>query len=95
MNVQEYLLTKLAEECVEVAQRASKANIFGPYETQPGHCLNNVDRIADELEDVRVILDLLQERCGFYIRTHDTNFAERKAKVLEYMEYSRQCGRLT
>lgn len=46
MNKVEYLLACLAEEAVEVAQRATKAMRFGCNEVQPGQPLCNVQRIS-------------------------------------------------
>lgn len=52
MNRSEHLLSCLAEECAEVAQRVSKALRFGLAEIQPGQPLTNGQRINEELRDL-------------------------------------------
>lgn len=93
MSYEEYLLTKLAEECCEVAQRATKAQCFGLAEVQPGQSLNNAERIMDELEDVRVIVEMLREQGALSFGPIDPErFAAKRAKVERYMQYSREQG---
>lgn len=46
------LLTILAEECAEVAQRCTKALRFGTSEVQPGQPLTNMQRIEQEVGDI-------------------------------------------
>ncbi len=94
MNTTEYLLSKLAEECAEVTQRATKAQRFGLDEVQPGQYLNNRQRLTDEVEDLLVILSMLEDR-GIVVLDHlESAVDEKEAKILKYMEYSRQCGTL-
>lgn len=95
MNRVEYLLTKLAEECAEVAQRATKALCFGLDEIQPGQPLNNRQRIEHELTDLTVILDMLIDAGALKDDPiPKEEFAMRRAKVERFMEYSRKCGTL-
>lgn len=56
------LLTILIEECAEVAQRATKLLRFGAGEIQPGHLLNNVERMSAEIGDLKVMVSMLQDR---------------------------------
>lgn len=95
MTRTEYLLTKLAEECCEVAQRATKAQCFGISEIQPTQGYTNAERIMDELVDVRVIVLMLQED-GILPQADcsEETLARKRAKVERFMEYSRQCGTL-
>ena len=61
MNDKQYLLTILAEECAEVAQRASKAIRFGledPAGTQSGFP-SNKERLLEELNDLLAVVELL------------------------------------
>lgn len=95
MNHVEYLLTCLAEESVEVAQRATKAMRFGCSEIQPGQGLTNAQRIGQELHDLFAIVELLGE-AGVLEWNYDTHAIERKkAKVVVFMDYSRECGALS
>jgi hypothetical protein len=90
----EHLLTLLAEECAEVAQRASKALRFGVDEIQPGQGDSNAIRIMDELEDIRVIVELLREEGVLPVGAIDYERFERKrAKVEKYIAYAKEkCG---
>lgn len=60
MTRTEHLLTILAEECSEVAQRVSKALRFGLDEVQAGQPLGNADRILEELHDLFAVAAILQ-----------------------------------
>jgi len=93
MNRTEHLLIHVAEECVEVAQRATKAAKFGLKEVQSGQELNNEERILLELNDLFGVIELLMgcpiEGCI------DRKLIEAKHKKVEkYLEYSRECGTL-
>lgn len=95
MNRTEHLLTCLAEECAEVAQRASKALRFGLAEIQPGQNFTNAERIALEFRDMLALAEMLEDECGLYLYWHDKPGIERKKiKVREFLEYSKQCGTL-
>lgn len=59
MTKEQYLLICLAEECGELAQRATKALRFGLDETREGHEHNNTMKLLMELADVHVILGKL------------------------------------
>ncbi len=88
MNETEYLLMVFAEECAEVAQRASKAARFGLTEVQPGQGDDNRRRIEHELGDLMGVADML----GF--KVHDEDKAAKILKVKHFMEYSRKQGLL-
>lgn len=55
------LLTILAEECCEVAQRCTKALRFGVEEVQPGQSRTNGDRIGLEVGDFMEVAARLME----------------------------------
>lgn len=92
MNKTEYLLVKLAEECVKTAQRATKALTFGLDEIQEGQELTNAERIVYEFNDIVTIIIELKRLgvIGKYIN-EDMIFLKRK-KLDKYMEYSRSQG---
>jgi len=94
MNLQEHLLTCLAEECVETAQRITKALRFGLHEVQPGQALSNLDRIGLEHGDFLAVKQLLSEQ-GIEIRANLDHIAEKKLKVLKFAQYAREQGVLT
>lgn len=95
MNSTEHLLSILAEECNEVAHRVSKALRFGLDEVQPGQLLTNAERIAQELNDIVAVAEMLEE-AGLVPRTGTlTAIEQKKAKVQQFMEYARHVGALT
>lgn len=94
MNLQEHLLTCLAEECVETAQRITKALRFGLAEVQPGQPLTNLERINQELTDLLGVASLCCDH-GIDIDPNPDAFAAKKAKVLKFAQYAREQGTLT
>ena len=95
MNRTEYLLTCLAEEAVEVAQRATKAKRFACDEVQPGQEMSNTQRIRQELSDLIAVAEMLEE-AGVPVLPLEVDAIDRKkAKVAAFMEYSRSCGALS
>lgn len=88
MTHTEHLLTILAEECAEVAQRVSKAVRFGLTEIQPGQEDDNRRRIEKELADLVATAELL----GFQIRDDDK--LAKRDKIAQYMNYSQKVGTL-
>ncbi len=88
MNETQHLLVILAEECAEVAHRASKAIRFGMAEVEPGMTLHNRGRIETELGDLMAVVELL----GLTVR-QDAKDAKLE-KLKKYMAYSRQIGTL-
>ena len=90
MTRQEHLLTILCEECVETAQRATKAIRFGLEEIQPGQDLNNAQRIIYEFNDLMAVMQMLQEE-GYFkgLPIFDEQMqALKKEKVNKYYKYS-------
>jgi len=88
MNDIEHLLTVLAEEGCEVAERACKAMRFGMNEIEPGQPDDNRRRIQKELADVVATAELL----GFTILEEDK--AAKREKLKKFMEYARSLGTL-
>jgi len=94
VNQIEYLLTCLAEECAEIAQRASKAQRFGVNEIQPGQNLQNGERIMVETQEFRAILRMLEAHGTLDIRENEEAIAAKIAKVEKFMTYSIAQGTL-
>lgn len=90
MTEHECLLTILAEECAEVAQRVSKALRFGMEEVQPGQPYSNRDRITAELYDLLAVAEMVMvfDSESIYWKALE----EKRRKVERYLEYSRECG---
>jgi hypothetical protein len=92
MTKNELLLTILAEECVETAQRATKSIRFGIDEIQKNQELNNSERLIYEFNDIYAVMEMLLEE-GVISTIIDRDAIEKKKqKILKYMEYSRSLG---
>ena len=99
MNRQEHLLTMIAEEGVEVAQRATKALRFGLNEVQPGQEQNNAERMLGEYVDLLTVIYMLADNdLVFKDYLGQLNFyklmAAKRAKVEHFLKYSAEQGRL-
>lgn len=100
MNRQEYLLAVLAEECAEVAQRATKALRFTLEECEPDtgkEESTNAMRIMEEFMDLLATMEMLQEDGS--LPTMSTvatrlRIQMKKTKVEKFMRYSKQLGTL-
>jgi|SRR6185437_603090 len=104
MKTDEYLFSKLVEECCELGQRAIKAQIFGPREIQDAareadlkqqaQPLDNLQRLYGEFCDVLGIMSMLNEIHHFMDDDDDIHrrINIKKERVLKYMEYSRSIG---
>jgi hypothetical protein len=93
MNRLNHLLWVLAEECAEVAQRASKAARFGMDEVQPGQPLTNEERIWQEMNDLAALGEMLIALRGSGGLSRDAIEAK-KEKVEKFLLYSAECGTL-
>lgn len=88
MKRQEHLLIILAEECAEVAQRASKALRFGLNEIEPGQLLTNHQRLCEEMSDLWAAADMLK------LEGDRERAIAKKHKVEEFLVRSRILGTL-
>lgn len=97
MTKTENLLTILAEECAETAQRAAKAIRFTLEEIQPNvdqnpQQLNNAERIVYEFNDIVAVMELLHEQ-GLLPNLYDLDaISRKKKKISKYTEYSQKVG---
>lgn len=104
MTRTQYLLNCLAEECAEVAQRASKAARFGLDEAQldlpEDFGLTNAVRIEHELADLLAVYNMLQfENSGLFVTgvTGATAIAlmdAKQRKVEKYLKYAISRGQV-
>lgn len=95
MTEEQYLLTRLGEECAEVIQRCSKAISYGLLEVQEGQKLTNERRLLDELNDLLGVWTLLCEK--EILKTQTENQVDKAVtakinKILKYMKYSKDRG---
>jgi NTP pyrophosphatase (non-canonical NTP hydrolase) len=94
MTRTEHLLWILAEECAEVAQRASKAARFGVNEIQPGQTETNAERLSHEMNDLIGVAQLLADEGALAVSADQDEVAAKRAKVEKFLRYSRECGTL-
>lgn len=96
MNVQEHLLTCLAEECAEVAQACSKALRFGLEDKGPNHTLTNAEYISKELTDIFAVIELLVEEGGAALPNpyNQVEIDAKKERVRKFMQYAIERGTL-
>ena len=87
MQLVQFLLTKAAEECNEIAQAALKAQQFGLAEVYPATGESNEQRIKRELDDLQGILRMM-EVVGFVYEPDENAIAEKQEKVLKFLKYS-------
>jgi NTP pyrophosphatase (non-canonical NTP hydrolase) len=93
MNRTEHLLTCLAEECAEVAQRVSKALRFGLDEVQSGQNFSNAERIVAELEDLAAVANILASEGAVRSVRLTASIVDRKREKIErFMAISREQG---
>ena len=91
MNLVQYLLTKLTEECGEVVVEACKASQFGYEDSHPKYVGTNRERLHAELDDIAAVISLLNDQGLNYIPNWD-NIQAKKAKVLYYEMVARKNG---
>lgn len=94
MDHLQYYLTKLAEECSEVAQIALKTQQFGPTEIMPGQPLTNFERCHAELDDLMAIVEELNDKYGFAYKPNRGKIEAKKTKVKKYLGLSIDLGKV-
>lgn len=94
MTYEQYLLVKLAEEAAEVSQIALKAAQFGLDDAHPFGGLNKAGRIAEELDDLLAIVDILNSDYGLAFTPSQMRRARKKFKVDEWAAHAAKKGRL-
>lgn len=98
MNVKQYYLAKLAEECNEVAQRALKQMQFGAGERQNTPSgkseLTNSERLRDEIYDLATVVQILEELGEVKLDAEEFEIAEenKRTKLEKYLVYSQALG---
>jgi hypothetical protein len=95
MILQEHLLAILAEECNEVAHRASKALRFGLRDIGPGQTKNNAELIVEEFSQLLAMMNMLHDQNLIPAVMDPREFAAKFKNVEKFLEYSRQQGTLT
>lgn len=94
MDRQQLLLTKLAEECVEVAHAALKAQQFGFEDRHPRKIFTKAERLHQELNDLLAIVGMLNEEFAFGFAPDISLAAAKKDKVNKYAAISAKLGKV-
>jgi NTP pyrophosphatase (non-canonical NTP hydrolase) len=92
MSREQFLLLKLAEECVEVAQMCSKCMQFGLEETY--QIETNKERLHKELVDVLAVVSMLNTDSNFDFQPSVGAMEEKCAKIDKYYKYSVKLGKV-
>jgi hypothetical protein len=95
MNSDQYLLiclieecSEISQECMEIAQRATKVLRFGIDETQPGKYLTNRERLLAEIANLMGTLEAI----GLTEEIDRGAVEAKKEKIRKYMKYSEELG---
>ncbi len=94
MTQTEHRLTKLTEECAEVAQRCTKAIRFGVDEIQKDHNQDNKQRIRLEMAGLVAAYNELIKHDNVFWPT-DIEIEDARLKQEKYRKYSEELGTLT
>ena len=93
MNYKQFLLGKLAEEASEVAQIALKTQQFGYSSKHTDHTITNKEEIHNEVDELQAIIEMLND-VGLDYKPNMKNIKNKKDKVLYFLEYSKQLGKV-
>lgn len=92
LNVEQYLLTTLAEEASEVAQEASKCIRFTCTHTNPVTKVINIDKLEVEIRDLMTLIHMLEKHLD--IKFNKEPSMKKEDSVLHYMNVSTRLGAL-
>lgn len=83
MNYKDYLLTKLAEECGELAQVASKMNVFGvnSYDPADETKTTNEQHMNIEFNDVLAVMEMVKELLLLDVDRDESLIEAKKNKI--------------
>lgn len=97
MTYEQYLMSKLAEEATELAQRALKLQQYGAQEREVGTDRTNADRLRDEWIDVLATIRMAKEAGTLTMPDTaevDAAIARKVAKINRYLALSRDLGQV-
>jgi hypothetical protein len=94
MTIEEHLLSIVAEECNEVAQRVSKVLRFGLDEIEPDQTLTNAERVMAEFDDLLGIVYMCQSR-ALLPGSEYKRVKAKQERVAKYLVHARACGTIT
>ncbi len=94
MTKEQYLLGKLAEECIELAKVALKTQQLGAEFRKPYQDMTNLDNLRIEYNHVAASIKMLNAECGYEIRVNEQCIDYKISRVHEWMTVSEAEGRL-
>lgn len=94
MDLEQFLLIKIAEECDEISQRALKAAQFGLDEVQNGQGLSNAERLIGELNDLAGVLSLMKQEDILCFKASSDAVAQKVEKLRKYLALPASLGRV-
>lgn len=92
MNLLQYYLGLLTEECNEVGQISSKCSRFGLLEQCPGLDQNNKARLHGEINDLLAVVEVLNEKFDFGFKPDPVAISDKRIKMEKYLHYSIELG---
>lgn len=93
MTYEQFLLTKLAEECAEVQKIALKTQQFGMDSIEPGQPFTNREQLYKELNDVSASITMLNtEVAGFSFSSNQNEIMHKIRKVEKFYRASLALG---
>lgn len=97
MNIQQYILTKIAEEASEIAQRALKASQFGINQVEPGQTESNAERLRAEVFDLGIWHRIAVDNGVLTVPTHGEfrqRFSAKLGTIIDMAGIATQNGQL-
>lgn len=94
MTIEQYYLSKLAEEASEIAQIALKASQFGLEERQMPEGDTNGQRTHVEIDDLLAVIEELNRYCKFAFEPCDYRIENKKRKMRKWLAYSIELGKV-
>lgn len=97
MNVEQFLLGKIAEEAGEIAKEALKAQQFGleSYHPDDPARVTNRERLISELNDLLAVVTMLEPNIHDLIQPGNYAQRDKVLKVNRYLRLSQELGRTT
>lgn len=92
MDRDQWILSKIAEEAAEIAQRAMKAQQFGFDEIQAGQSKNNLERLMDEIWDLNATVSLTLGKEMYRPTPEHTKL--RRKRMNQFLELSQKQRRV-
>jgi hypothetical protein len=96
MNMQEYLLVCLSEECAEIQKAAMKAIRFGIDKGNPfkENFVSNRQDIEHEISDLLTVVEILNSENIIHMKLDRAYAKRKKRKIHKYIDVSISCGTL-